>query len=68
MSQTLMEGAEVEYDARPGGILASAMPAPAGWVQGLGACSQGSAGAPVPATGAGGTGGPGLSRKEQVAL
>lgn len=35
MSQTLMEGAEVEYDARPGGILASAMPAPTGWAQGL---------------------------------
>lgn len=35
MSQTLMEGVEVEYDARPGGILASALPAPAGWVQGL---------------------------------
>ena len=35
MSQTLMEGAEVEYDARPGGILASAMPAPDGWAQGL---------------------------------
>lgn len=35
MSETLMEGAEVEYDARPGGILAAAMPAPQGWVQGL---------------------------------
>ena len=35
MSQTLMESAEVEVDTRPGGILASAMPAPAGWVQGL---------------------------------
>ena len=35
MSQTLMEGAEVEVDTRPGGILASALPAPAGWLQGL---------------------------------
>lgn len=35
MSQTLMEGAEVEVDTRPGGILASALPAPQGWAQGL---------------------------------
>src|SRR5262245_14857448 len=35
MSQVLLEGAEVEVDTRPGGILASALPAPAGWAQGL---------------------------------
>lgn len=35
MSQTLMEGAEVEVDTRPGGILASSLPAPQGWMQGL---------------------------------
>lgn len=35
MSSTLMEGAEVDYDARPGGLLATALPAPAGWAQGL---------------------------------
>jgi hypothetical protein len=35
MSQTLMEGVEVEVDTRPGGILASALSAPAGWMQGL---------------------------------
>lgn len=35
MSQTLMEGVEVEVDARPGGILAAALPAPQGWMQGL---------------------------------
>lgn len=35
MSQTLSEAAEVEYDARPGGLLGSALPAPQGWTQGL---------------------------------
>ncbi len=35
MSQTLMEGAEVPVDTRPGGILAAALPAPQGWMQGL---------------------------------
>lgn len=35
MSQTLMEGVEVEVDTRPGGILASSLPAPQGWTQGL---------------------------------
>lgn len=35
MSQTLMEGVEVEVDTRPGGILASSLPAPQGWEQGL---------------------------------
>lgn len=35
MSQTLMEGVEVEYDRRPGGLLAHALPAPEGWMQGL---------------------------------
>lgn len=35
MSQTLMEGVEVEVDTRPGGILAAALPAPQGWAQGL---------------------------------
>lgn len=35
MSQTLMEGVEVEVDPRPGGILAAALPAPQGWMQGL---------------------------------
>lgn len=35
MSQTLMEGAEVEVDTRPGGILAASLPAPQGWMQGL---------------------------------
>lgn len=35
MSQTLMEGVEVEVDTRPGGILAAALPAPQGWMQGL---------------------------------
>lgn len=35
MSQTLMEGVEVEVDTRPGGILASSLPAPQGWMQGL---------------------------------
>lgn len=35
MSQTLMEAAEVEVDTRPGGLLGAALPAPAGWHQGL---------------------------------
>ena len=35
MSQTLTEGVEVEVDTRPGGILAAALPAPQGWMQGL---------------------------------
>lgn len=35
MSQTLMEGVEVEVDTRPGGLLAAALPAPQGWMQGL---------------------------------
>jgi hypothetical protein len=35
MSQTLMEGAEVEVDTRSGGILDIALPAPQGWTQGL---------------------------------
>lgn len=35
MSQTLMEGVEVEVDTRPGGILATSLPAPQGWMQGL---------------------------------
>lgn len=35
MSQTLMEGVEVEVDSRPGGILAASLPAPQGWTQGL---------------------------------
>lgn len=35
MSQTLMEGVEVEVDPRPGGLLAAALPAPQGWMQGL---------------------------------
>lgn len=35
MSQTLMEGVEVEVDTRPGGVLAAAKPAPQGWMQGL---------------------------------
>lgn len=35
MTQTLMEGVEVEVDIRPGGILDIALPAPAGWTQGL---------------------------------
>lgn len=35
MSQTLMEGAEVEVDTRPGGILAASLSAPQGWMQGL---------------------------------
>ena len=35
MSQTLMEGVEVEVDTRPGGILAAAIPAPQGWLEGL---------------------------------
>lgn len=37
MSQTVMEGVEVEFDTNPGGygILASALPAPDGWMRGL---------------------------------
>lgn len=35
MSQTLMEGAEVEVDTRKGGLLATSLPAPQGWTQGL---------------------------------
>lgn len=35
MSQLLMEPAEVEVDARPGGLLGMALPAPQGWTQGL---------------------------------
>ena len=35
MSQGLMEGAEVEQATRSNGILASALPAPQGWIQGL---------------------------------
>jgi hypothetical protein len=35
MSQTLMEGAEVEVDTRKGGLLARSLPAPQGWLQGL---------------------------------
>ena len=35
MSQTLMEGAEVEVDPRKGGLLGMALPAPQGWTQGL---------------------------------
>ena len=35
MSQTLMEGVEVNVDPRPGGLLGSALTAPEGWVQGL---------------------------------
>lgn len=35
MTQTLMEAAEVEIAARPGGLLAAAMSAPQGWAQGL---------------------------------
>lgn len=32
---TLMEAAEVEVDARDGGLLGAALPAPSGWTQGL---------------------------------
>lgn len=35
MSQTLAEVAEVEVDARKGGLLSVALPAPQGWAQGL---------------------------------
>lgn len=35
MSQTLMEGVEVEVATRKGGILDVALPAPQGWMQGL---------------------------------
>ena len=35
MSQTLMEGVEVEVAPRTGGILEAALPAPQGWMQGL---------------------------------
>jgi hypothetical protein len=35
MSQTLMEGAEVEVAPRKGGLLGTALPAPQGWTQGL---------------------------------
>lgn len=35
MSQTLLEGVEVEVDTRPGGILAASLAAPQGWMQGL---------------------------------
>ena len=35
MSQALAEVAEVEVDTRAGGLLGSALPAPAGWRQGL---------------------------------
>jgi hypothetical protein len=35
MSQTLMEGVEVEQATRSGGILDRALPAPQGWMQGL---------------------------------
>lgn len=35
MSQTLMEGVEVEVPPRSGGILGVALPAPQGWMQGL---------------------------------
>ena len=35
MTQTLMEGVEVEVDPRSGGLLDAALPAPPGWMQGL---------------------------------
>jgi hypothetical protein len=35
MSQTLLEGAEVEVDTRSGGILDVSLPVPQGWMQGL---------------------------------